>query len=230
MAIQFRAFLTVLRESVGIGQEWTPILESRFADHYALPRRAIVASAAGFAFACTLAACGGGGTSASNSTTSASVAPEAWANSVCTSVRSWENQLTTQAQTLSAQVNGARTLTQAKSAALSFFDSAINSTTTMVGAVKSAGTPGLPNGGAIEQVMVAGTQQILTTLNHGKRSAQQLPVNDVTAFQTQAAAIGGTLQGASTQARSAFQQAGSKYPQLVQVLRTQQSCQGLIAG
>jgi hypothetical protein len=78
--------------------------------------------------------------------------------------------------------------------------------------------------------MVAGTQQILTTLNHGKRSAEQLPVNNVTAFQTQAASIGSSLQSASSQARSAFQQAGSKYPQLVQVLRAQPSCQGLIAG
>ena len=177
----------------------------------------------------TIAACGGGSSHSSSTSIPASLTATQWASRVCGTVTAWISDLQRSSNDLKSAESGASNLVQAKILLLNFLSGAVASTNSMISGIQSAGTPAVPNGGALAHGLVAALQGVQTNFVRVQTQAQQLPVENPTTFVAQAQALGTSLDNAGSQVKSNLNDLSRRYSSsdLDAAFKNQAACQSL---
>jgi hypothetical protein len=147
-------------------------------------------------------------------------ANEEYANSVCTAISSWEQQIKTIATTFSGGVSEAALqskVTQAQAA-----------TSTLMTQIKSVSAPDTSEGKAAKQQLDQLTTDINTTTSSAKTALAQLPPNpSVTVIAATVAVIAPQVQNLATQTKSAISDLQSAGGSLSSAFKDADACQSL---
>jgi hypothetical protein len=146
--------------------------------------------AAGLLALTAVAGCGGSG-NASDTKTSAS----AYVTQVCTSVGTWLRSLEISSAQIGKQLTPGTTPTRAKQALEGLMASSVADSEHVVSGLRSAGTPEVPQGGAIATAVVSSFQQATTVLQGLQTQVKGLPTENPHAFLAAAQQIGSTVKG-----------------------------------
>jgi hypothetical protein len=179
------------------------------------------------------AACGGGGggsssTAAATTTGPAKVAVAAWIGSICTSVSTWEKQLTQGTPDLSNPTDLAAT----KQAVADYLGKVVSQTTTLINEVKAAGIPDVTNGEAIANDFKSAIEPVGAAFQKAKSDVEAASTSDPAALASTLQKVGSDLTAAGSQASSAFSDIAAKYPtaELSQAAAKVSACKSLVGG
>ena len=147
-------------------------------------------------------------------------ANEEYANSVCTAIGSWEQQIKSIATTFSGGVSAANLqskVTQAQTA-----------TTTLMTQIKSVSAPDTEEGKAAKQQLDQLTTDINTATSSAKTVLSQLPPNpSMTVIASTVAVIGPQVQSLATQTKSAISALQDAGGSLSSAFKDADACQSL---
>ena len=169
-------------------------------------RLIVLLLAATLAFAAT--GCGGGGDSSSSSS---GTKPDEWASSVCGALQTWEDDLRSGSQQLSADIRASSDTKSVKEKLVTFLENAETSTEKMVDDVKSAGAPDVKDGPAIQQDLESGFTNARTSFEQAVTQAKSLPTNNPQALTTGLTTLAQKIQSELTATGNHFSDLESKY-------------------
>ena len=129
------------------------------------------------------------------------VEAEAWVRQVCTDLLNFTDQLQTSNTNLQASVQGEASLAEARQRIVTFFDEAVRASDQLRGSLARVGKPAVENGATINRELRQGIDQTRNSFVDAKTRSEGLSVDDPTAFQREAAAVGQDIRAASERAR-----------------------------
>jgi hypothetical protein len=147
-------------------------------------RRTIVTLAAA-ALLGAVAGCGGD---------SNKVELDRYVSSVCNSLNTWREQLTSGSAVLAQTTSATDDLRDVRRQFVSFYDGAIDVTDEMILAVEQAGIPDLDNGEDVAAALQEDVRRFRPILVDARRAARRLPVDDEMGFALQAQRLGTRFQ------------------------------------
>jgi hypothetical protein len=154
------------------------------------------------------AGCGGGGDSSSSSS---GTNPDEWASSVCGSLQTWEDDLRSGSQQLSADLGTSSDLKSVKQKLVTFLENAETSTEKMVSDVKATGAPDVKDGPAIQQDLESGLTEAQTSFERAVTQAKKLPTDNPRALTTGLSTLAQTIQSELTATGNHFSSLEGKY-------------------
>ncbi len=168
-------------------------------------------SAAAFATATLLAACGG-------SSSTSGVSPSAYLKSVCTAVGAFRKDIQDKSTALSA--TSLKDPQHGKAALQAFVSASVSGADDAVSKLKDAGSPNVANGKSISSSIVAAFTQLSSAFRQSEASVKALSTSSAGAFKSGAQSIyqklstslSGLLTGLSGLNSPALQQAAKKEP------------------
>jgi hypothetical protein len=175
-------------------------------------RRALFASLAAIAVLAA-AACGGGGSGdggdgGGGDEATEPVSAATWLDDFCTALGTWQTELTEGAPDF-ADVSDAES---AKDTLVSYLDSVVAATDTLVSDIQAAGVPDVENGEAIASEMRTAIASVGDDFAAAKADVEALSVDDPAAFASGLTDVGTTLTNAGTTAGTTFDQLAEQYP------------------
>jgi len=173
------------------------------------------------------AGCGGGDSSSSSSGTK----PDEWASSVCGSLQTWEKDLQSGSQQLSADLRSSSDLRSVKQKLIAFLEEAQQSTEKMVSAVKAAGAPAVKDGPAIQQDLESALTGAQNSFERAVTQAKKLPTNNPQALTTGLTTLGQTIQSELTATGQHFSTLENKYDvsDLNQAMKDEPACKPFVS-
>ena len=141
-----------------------------------------------FATAALLAACGSSGSS--------NVTPASYVKSICSAVAPFEKDVQTRSSALN--LTTVNSPAEGKKALQGFLNAVASDTDHTVSQIKSAGTPNVKNGKAIQTAMVSAFTQLQGAMHQAASQANSLPTTSAAAFKSGADALGGTVRNSIT--------------------------------
>ena len=174
------------------------------------------------------AGCGGGGDSSSSSS---GTKPDEWASSVCGSLQTWENDLQSGSQQLSADLGASSDLKSVKQKLVAFLEDAQQSTEKMVSDVKAAGAPAVKDGPAIQQDLESGLTGAQNSFERAVTQAKKLPTNNPRALTTGLTTLGQTIQSELTATGEHFSNLENKYDvsELNEAMKDEPTCKPFVS-
>jgi hypothetical protein len=115
------------------------------------------------------------------------VNPPSYVRAVCNAVRTWATDI--QAKSGALNIATITNAAQGKSAIQQFFRAAVSDTGAVVGKLRAAGTPHVPDGTRIANALVSSFDEIDTALTKGESTADALPIADPTMFRNSGEAL-----------------------------------------
>jgi hypothetical protein len=177
------------------------------------------------------AACGGGGGEEDaggdgGGDATETVSAATWMGDFCTALGTWQTELTEGAPDFSEVSDAA----SAKDTVVSYLDSVVAATQTLVADIQAAGVPEVENGEAIATEMRSAIEAVGDDFAAAKADVEALSTDDPAAFAASLGELGTTLTEAGTAAGTAFDQLGEKYPaaDLDAAAAEAESCQSII--
>ena len=166
------------------------------------------------------AACGHG-----TSTTS----PGTWAGRLCTDLGSWLSTVQAGADTLRQDQARATSLQQARTQLVDYLEVAVAATDRLLDASTKEGEPDVGNGKALTRALRAGIEKAKRVFEDGRAEARRLPTGDVSAYRTQAQALGTDIAAAGKDLQASVTTAARKYRTAAvdRALREQPACRRL---
>ena len=131
-----------------------------------------------------------------------------WANSVCTSVSDWQQEI----QSGTPDFSNVTDAEEAKQTIADYLESVATATRAMIDQVRAAGTPDVEAGETIAEDFQNALAPVADSFDQARADVEALPTDDPTAFASEVSAIGTTLSEAGTQAGTAFDELAAKYP------------------
>ncbi len=192
--------------------------------HYRLDMRRTAGciGAAGVAAALLLSGCGGGGGSGGGSAT---VKPEAWAESVCSAVGTWVKDIEAKTESIKAATADVTDPAAAKQQLATFTDDILTTTDGMLAGVKGAGTPDVKDGATIEKALNEGLGTVKPIFEQLKSGVAALPTDSPEAFVAGAEVLQATIgQGLDAFGSSL---SGVSSPELDKVFDANATCQAV---
>jgi hypothetical protein len=186
---------------------------------------ALLSTLAALAFAA--AGCGGGG---GNNSSSSGTDPGEWSSTVCGALQTWENDLKSGSQQLSADLRSSSDLKSVKQKLVTFLENATESTHTMVSTVKAAGAPDVKDGPAIQQDFESGLTQAQDSFDRAVTQAKKLPTNNPQALTTGLSTLAQTIQSELTATGQHFQSLEGKYDvgELNEAMKDEPACKSFV--
>lgn len=174
------------------------------------------------------AGCGGGGDSSSSSS---GTKPDEWASSVCGSLQTWEDDLQSGSQQLSADLRTSSELKSVKQKLVAFLEDAQQSTEKMVSDVKAAGAPAVKDGPAIQQDLESGLTGAQNSFERAVTQAKKLPTNNPRALTTGLTTLAQTIQSELTATGQHFSNLENKYDvsDLNEAMKDEPSCKPFVS-
>jgi prophage DNA circulation protein len=174
------------------------------------------------------AGCGGGGDSSSSSS---GTKPDKWASSVCGSLQTWEDDLQSGSQQLSADLRSSGDLKSVKQKLVAFLEDAQQSTEKMVSDVKAAGAPAVKDGPAIQQDLESGLTGAQNSFERAVTQAKKLPTNNPRALTTGLTTLAQTIQSELTATGRHFSNLENKYDvsDLNEAMKDEPSCKPFVS-
>jgi hypothetical protein len=163
----------------------------------------------------TLASCGSDG-----------VAPEAYVKSICESVGSWVSGIQAESGALNEAVSGGDAAV-AKQKLDEFLGTTVTLTDTLLKDLDEAGVPDVDGGEEFAKDMISTFEEAKTALEDAQGQVAALPEDDPTAFQTQAQALGASIQETMSNLGSTL---GDGPDELGQIAQDEAACQSLAGG
>jgi hypothetical protein len=173
--------------------------------------------AAAATVALAVAGCGG-------SSSSSSVSPAAYVKSVCGAAATWFHTIQTVGTKLNATVHAQGSVSQTKTAYVSFVEGILHATQHAESQLKAAGTPSVKNGTQISDALVRAFADASQGLSTAASHANQIPTTSKSAFQTSGSRVQGEVQQAIARIS---QVAPQKNPQLRAAAQKDPTCQQL---
>lgn len=160
-----------------------------------------------------VAACGGGGGNddaggEGGGEASKTVPAATWMGNFCTALDTWQTELTDGAPDFSSLTDAE----SAKETLVSYLDSIVAATGTLVTDIQAAGVPDVENGEAIATEMRSAIASVGDDFAAAKAKVEALSIDDPAAFASGLTEVGTTLTDAGTAAGSTFDQLAEKYP------------------
>jgi len=155
--------------------------------------------------------------------------PTVWAQTVCTSLSSWGQDLKNSGATLLTPLSGiTTTLPEVRNGLFQFVSGAVFRTQELVNQLNVAGTPDTPDGGNFAGIVHDGVTATLQTFVGALPVTQALP-NDPQGFQVDAQALVQRLDDAGRSVAAVVQTAESQtnLPALRRVFSSEPSCAGI---
>lgn len=143
-----------------------------------------------------------------------------YVKTVCTVVGGWATDI--QARSGALNVASISNVAQGKAALESFFTAAVADTGKVVSKLKSAGTPGVPNGQKISSALQSSFSQIETALTQGQTQAKTLPTSSSHAFKTAGQTLASSIRTSLADAEAGL--AGLKSPELASAAKKEPAC------
>jgi hypothetical protein len=134
-----------------------------------------------------------------------------YVSNVCTSLRSWREQLEQASAVLAQRTSTMDDLSAVRRQFVQFFAGAIGVTDEMIAAVEDAGVPDLENGEAIAAGLQGEVRKFRPILVDARTAARRLPVDDEVGFATQAQRLGTRFQIEANGLATMFQALDERY-------------------
>jgi hypothetical protein len=122
------------------------------------------------------------------------VAPGTYVKSLCTSVQSYVDDITTLSTDFAAGIDPAASVDDQKQAVLDFLDDALALTTALIDEVDSAGVPDVEGGEAMVAAIVASFEEARDVLEAGRARVEAASTEDPQAFAAELNEVGATIQ------------------------------------
>src|SRR5262245_26811048 len=177
-----------------------------------------------------LAACGGGGGSdAAETDTAEPVEVALYTGSVCRALHTWREHLSSASAILVQRTNAAKSLKDAKTQFVSFFDGAANETTTMLDEVAAAGVPDVNDGAGVARSMLRELGRFREIVLTAKAKAEALPLGNEQRFTKQSQTMGTAFQFEITKLPTLFDELGRQHdaPELASAAGADPACRSL---
>lgn len=168
-------------------------------------RLLVLLLAATLAFAA--AGCGGGGDSSSSSS---GTKPDEWASSVCGALQTWEDDLQSGSQQLSADITARSDPKSVKQKLVTFLENSEKSTEKLVDDVKAAGAPAVKDGEAIQRDLEASLTEAHNSFDRAATQAKNLQATPQ-ALATGLSTLAQTIQSELTTTGQHFSSLENKY-------------------
>jgi chromosome segregation ATPase len=168
-------------------------------------RLVVLFLAATLAFAA--AGCGGGGDSSSSSS---GTKPDEWASSVCGALQTWEDDLQSASQQLSADITARSDPKSVKQKLVTFLENSEKSTEKLVDDVKAAGAPAVKDGEAIQRDLEASLTEAQNSFDRAATKAKNLQATPQ-ALATGLSTLAQTIQSELTTTGQHFSSLENKY-------------------
>lgn len=166
--------------------------------------------------AAVLAGCGG-------SSGSSKVTPASYVKSVCSAVAPFEKDV--QSRSSALNLTTVNSPAQGKRALQGFLTAVASDTDQTVSKIKSAGTPDVSNGKAIQSAMVSAFTQLQSAMHHAATQANNLSTSSPAAFKAGADSLGGTVRSSITGIGSTLN--GLKNADLEKAASSEPACKAL---
>lgn len=142
-----------------------------------------------------LAACSGDGEEGDGGGgTAQGVSADAYARSLCTSIQSYVDEVTTLSTDFASGIDPAASLEDQKQGVLAFLDDVLESTGRLIDGVTDAGVPDVEGGAAVVAAIEDSFQQARSVLEDARAQVEAIPVDDPQTFADQLNEIGSTIQ------------------------------------
>jgi hypothetical protein len=135
--------------------------------------------------------------------------PKEWVDTLCSSLVTWENTVTTEFAQLKTTVkklkkSGNVKPVAAKAQLVRFLSRIVSSTNTLIRKLKAVGPPSTENGDKLQSALLTGLGQVNSAFKEAKRAAQKLPTGSSAAFTKAADRLGTTVAASAGRANSAL--------------------------
>jgi len=178
-----------------------------------------------------LAAAGcGGGSDDSNSSSSGTDA-KTWAKDVCGALDTWSNDVKSGSKVLGDALQDTSSPKDAKDKVVAYLEDVQDSTETMVDDVKSAGTPAIEKGEAIQDDLENGLEEARDSFDQAVQSAKKIDTSNLRAFTTGLSNLSQQIQTQLTQASGDLKGLENKYDvgELNDALQNEPSCKSIVS-
>lgn len=122
------------------------------------------------------------------------VAPGTYVKSLCTSVQSYVDDITTLSTDFAAGIDPAASVDEQKQAVLDFLDDALALTDALIEQVDSAGVPDVEGGAAMVSAIAASFEEARDVLEAGRAQVEAASTEDPQAFAAELNEVGATIQ------------------------------------
>jgi hypothetical protein len=122
------------------------------------------------------------------------VAPGTYVKSLCTSVQSYVDDITTLSTDFAAGIDPAASVDDQKQAVLDFLDDALALTDALIEQVDAAGVPDVEGGAAMVSAISASFEEARAVLEAGRAQVEAASTEDPQAFAAELNEVGATIQ------------------------------------
>lgn len=142
----------------------------------------------------TTASTGTTGTTGATGTTGGTVAPEEYVASVCTSMQTFVDDVTTMSNDFGSTLDPTADVQTQKDAIVGLFDDMLAAMDTLISELQAAGTPDVDGGDQITAALSDSFASARQALQDARDQVEGLSVDDPTAFATELTNIGTAIQ------------------------------------
>ena len=178
-----------------------------------------------------LAAAGCGGGSDDSSSSSSGTDAKTWAKDVCGALDTWSNDVKSGSKDLGDALQDTSSPKDAKDKVVAYLEDVQDSTETMVDDVKSAGTPAIEKGEAIQDDLENGLEEARDSFDQAVQSAKKIDTSNLRAFTTGLSNLSQQIQTQLTQASGDLKGLENKYDvgELNDALQNEPSCKSIVS-
>ena len=178
-----------------------------------------------------LAAAGCGGGSDDSSSSSSGTDAKTWAKDVCGALDTWSNDVKSGSKDLGEALRDTSSPKDAKDKVVAYLEDVQDSTETMVDDVKSAGTPAIEKGEAIQDDLENGLEEARDSFDQAVESAKKIDTSNLRAFTTGLSNLSQQIQTQLSQASGDLKGLENKYDvgELNDALQNEPSCKSIVS-
>ncbi len=132
------------------------------------------------------------------------VAPEAWAKSVCQAIKPWGAEIAELQKSAQTKITAQSDATQTKTELIRLFGGMAQSTEVALGKVREAGVPDVETGDEVAKQFVAALTAAKKSFATGKDAVAALPTDDTKAFYDGVVRAGAAMSRENADAGRAF--------------------------
>jgi len=178
-----------------------------------------------------LAAAGCGGGSDDSSSSSSGTDAKTWAKDVCGALDTWSEDVKSGSKDLGDALRDTSSPKDAKDKVVAYLEDVQDSTETMVDDVKSAGTPAIEKGEAIQDDLENGLEEARDSFDQAVQSAKKIDTSNLRAFTTGLSNLSQQIQTQLTQASGDLKGLENKYDvgELNDALQNEPSCKSIVS-
>jgi hypothetical protein len=140
-----------------------------------------------------LGACGDGDGNGGNDV-DGTVSAEAYAQTLCSSMQSYIDEVTSLSTDFAAEIDPAASLDEQKDAVIAFLDDVLAATDRLIASVGQAGVPDIDGGEEVVLAIEDTFEEARGILEQARADVEAIPVDDPQAFAAELNAIGETIQ------------------------------------